>query len=139
MEKIFQNLDPIGRIRALEDNADQTLKDETFDRHLTADELAAMHNDFAKNHLEIARLETEKAELSATLNYQIKQAKKAARQQLETLRTGRETVTETVYLMSDFLQKKMLTYDQTGALVASRPLRAAEQQYKIELDQAAGF
>lgn len=79
-ERIFQDLDTLSRIRALEDNALDIAEDYSYHRPLSDEEVADLRNEFAEKHIEIENLEKKKAALLAEVNTELKAKKQ---QQLE--------------------------------------------------------
>lgn len=71
-ERIFQDLDTLSRIRALEDNALDIAEDYSYHRPLSDAEVADLRNEFAEKHMEIENLEKKKAVLMAEINTELK-------------------------------------------------------------------
>lgn len=138
MEQIlFQDLDTIERIVTLESNADDIIEGYTYDRVLTDEEISDLETDFAALHIEMDRLVAEKKEWLEMKNAEIKAKQKAAAATMKMIRTRREEVTETVYVLSD--EKSIGTYNHRGELVSSKPKRGGDRQYRMPLSNAVGL
>jgi hypothetical protein len=130
-ERIFQDLDTLSRIRALEDNALDIAEDYSYHRPLSDDEVADLRNEFAEKHMEIENLQKKKAALMAEINGELKAKKITASAALSMIRTGKEEVSGTVYFIQDFDAGKIKVYDAEGILISERPMKQADRQARI--------
>lgn len=89
-ERIFQDLDTLSRIRALEDNALDIAEDYSYHRPLSDEEVADLRNEFAEKHMEIENLGKKKAVLMAEINTELKAKKSTAAAALAMIRTGND-------------------------------------------------
>ena len=133
---LFYDLDQIERIRMLEDNSDDILEAYSYDRVLTDDEKQEEQESFAQTHIEIARLEGEKKEIVDRLNQELKVKRIIADKALLKIKTGREEVTETVYVIHDEDEQRVGTYNFRGELIAERPMRSGERQRRMKFPQS---
>lgn len=130
-ERIFQDLDTLSRIRALEDNALDIAEDYSYHRPLSDEEVADLRNEFAEKHIEIENLEKKKAALLAEVNTELKAKKATAARALAMIRTGKEEVSGTVYFIQDFDAGKIKVYDAEGILISERPMKQADRQARM--------
>lgn len=129
---LFQDESAVERIRHLESNAADIVEAYNYERLLTDEDVADEQAAFAELHIEIARLEAEKRETLEALNHEIKTKRKVADAGLVKIKTRREDVTETVYMIRDEEAQVIGTYNQDGVLIAERPMRAAERTYRMK-------
>lgn len=133
---LFYDLDPVERIRMLEDNSDDVLEAYSYDRVLTDDEKNEEQEKFAQFHIELSRLENEKKEIVDRLNQELKVKRIVADKALLKIKTGREEVTETVYVIHDEEEQRVGTYNFRGELIAERPMRSGERQRRMRFPQS---
>lgn len=133
MEKhaIFQDMSPMERIRLLESNATEMVDGFTYQRNLDDDDLSEEREKYCDIQLELLRLEEVKKAENDRMNAEIKVKKLLAGRCLGMIRTKREEVTETVYVIPNFDSNTICTYNSEGILVAERPMRASERQMTI--------
>jgi len=128
---IFQDKTTIERLNLLEGNADDVIEGYYYERVLTEEQVIEEQEAFARTHIELQNLEEEKRQIVEGLNEQIKIKKKLAEKSLQMIKTGREEVKETVYVINDEDEGKIGTYNHRGELIAERPMRGAERQRKM--------
>ncbi len=133
MEKhaIFQDMEMVERIRLLESNATEVVDGFTYQRNLTDDDLSEERELYCDLQLEILRLEEVKKAEVERMNAEIKAKKLSAGRCLGMIRTKREEVRETVYVIPNFDDNTICTYNADGQLVAERSMRASERQSTI--------
>lgn len=128
---IFQDLDPINRIRLLEDNADKVIPEYTYDRVLSDDEMIENREMFSSNHIELAKLEDEKKALVERINDDIKRKKVVVKNLLYTIKTGREETREKVYEYRDHENNKVHLYNMHGDCIHTRPMNPDERERRL--------
>ena len=132
LQLIFQDESAIERIRHLEDNASEVLPNYNYERILTQEEIAEQREAFSTDHIELGKIERAKSEALAQFNASLKNVKLKAADRLTKIRTGREEVTETVYVIQDFEEGKVGIYNQNGELISEKPMRGADRQLRIQ-------
>lgn len=133
---IFQDQDNLQRIRYLESNAADIVDDFFYERVLTDEDIAEEQAKFSELHIEIGRIEAEKAAAVAVFNADIKKRKLAAERALMLVKTKRQEVRETVYLIRDEEDNKIGTYNMHGELISEHPMQKTERgerQYRMRL------
>lgn len=128
---IFQDLDQLARIRALEDNALDVVEDYFYERELSEEEMEELRTSFADKHMEIEALEKKKAEFMAKFKAEMRQAKEKAMASLKMIRTGREEVTGTAYFLQDFEDAKIKIFNADGLLIGDKPMKQADRQRRL--------
>ena len=128
---LFYDKDQVERIRLLEDNAADVVQGHHYERVLTDDEISDEQEQFSAYHIELQRLENEKAEKVAELNAAIKIKRELATKSLQKIKTRREDVAETVYVIHDEDDQKVGLYNFRGELISERPMRAGERQHRL--------
>lgn len=132
---IFQDIDStVERIRMLESIAFDITESYNYLRTLSEDEIADEQTVFSEEHLALERIETRKRELMEEINAEIKVHRLRAQKALEKIRTRREDVTETVYIIQDFDSRQIGIYNNRGELIHERNMRANEMQHKMNFD-----
>lgn len=131
---IFQDVQPVERIRLLESMAFDITESYNYLRNLTDEEVAEEQTLFAEQHMALDRIAARKKELMDEINAEIKVHATRANRALEKVRTRREEVTETVYIIQDFDKRQVGIYNNRGELIHVRDMRAAEMQYKMPFE-----
>ena len=131
---IFQNQDDLQRIRSLEALATDIVDGYYYQKVLTDEDVQEQEQHFAELHIELARIEAEKAAAVALFNKRIKEKKTLADKALHLINDRREEVTETVYVIISEDGSSQGTYNQRGELVAEKPLknRKTMPQYRMK-------
>lgn len=120
---IFQNQDDLQRIRSLEALATDIVDGYYYQKVLSDEDVQEQEQYFAELHIELARIESEKAAEMAEFNRRIKEKKVLAEKALRLINDRREEVTETVYVIISEDGSSQGTYNQRGELVAEKPLK----------------
>lgn len=134
---IFQDLDQLSRIRILESNAADIVDGFSYDRVLNEEDVADEQAKFSNLHIEMVRIEAEKAAAVALWNAELKKRRTLAEQSLQLIKTKRQEVLETVYVIRDEVENKVGTYNMHGELITERPMRKTERgerQYRMNLN-----
>lgn len=129
--QIFADYTPMDRIRILEDTAVDVHEGYDYDRLLTEDEISEQEKLFAQQHVEIEKLEMKKADFLAEINAQIKGKKTYATKVLKTIRTGRDPVTEKVFIIRDETEWKEGVYNMHGQLLKETNIPQKDRQHTI--------
>jgi hypothetical protein len=129
---IFQELQPLARIQALEDNANEVIQDFVYQRPMSEEELDNLREEFATLHIEMKVIKAKMAAAVAEFKKELKEKETSANAYLTTIRTGREEISGTVYLIQDFGTGKILYYNEEGLLVSERTMLAREKQRRIQ-------
>lgn len=129
---IFQEYPDLDRIRILESNAVEQKDGYRYERVLSDEDVAERETEFAEKHIEIAKLEQEKADYVAKMNAQIKELKTVANQKLDQIKTRREDTTGKVYVLHDELDQRVGIYSPHGELISERPMKKEERQHRLQ-------
>lgn len=131
---ILQNQDDLQRIRSLEALATDIVDGYYYQKVLTDEDVQEQEQYFAELHIELSRIEAEKAAAVALFNKRIKEKKTLADKALNLINDRREEVTETVYVIISEDGSSQGTYNQRGELVAEKPLknRKTMPQYRMK-------
>lgn len=124
-------MSPMERIRLLESNATDVVNGFTYQRNLDDQDLVDERKTYSDLQIEVSRLEEVKKVEVERMNSEIKVKKLLAARSLAMIRSQREEVTETVYVIPNFDSNTICTYNSEGMLVAERPMRASERQTTI--------
>lgn len=132
--QILQNETPDQRVQSLEAMA-YSYGAKTYPKRLTQEDLSLRKDILSQQQIEISQLEEEKKQLVSDMNEKIKKIKNDRNITLDSIRTGVEEVYETVYNIIDENNLMMLTYNNKGELISSRPTTSDERQLSIVPDQ----
>ena len=127
LKQFMPELTPKERLIILEQNADQ-IDVTTYQKPLTEEALADKKDVLTENSIALFDLEEEKKEAVKVYKDKIDPIKKQNNKLLTEIRTGQETVTGKLFMMANFDDGMMETYDADGFLVESRRLKATEKQ-----------
>ena len=122
---LFQDMSPKDRIHHLEANADQ-VKDQTYMRELTPEELTQRKSEFTQESIEIAKIEDEKKKSMDNFKAQLEPHKLNHSKLLQDIKLGAEEVKGRVYVIVDHHTQMAGEYTEQGKLIASRPATAKE-------------
>ena len=139
MKDLFQDLTPTQRVEMLESNAFDLIENHTYRRPLTDEELAEEREAFTNAHIEIERMQNELAEIMAQKKQEIKLKQKVAAAHLDNIKHQSEEKVDTVFLIQDFKERKIGTYNSEGILLTERPMRGKERQSMIPFQLGKTF
>ncbi len=129
-KNILQSETPSERRQILKDSCVK-IQEFTYAKEFTKDELASKKDELSQQDIKLDKLEEEKKEITQEFNANIKKLKTERKTTLSCVRTGKEEVTEDVYLLDEQDEGVMRYYNQDGVLVYSRPLLPNERQLRI--------
>ena len=130
MERIYENKTQNERLELL--NANCLKKEEqSIKVFYSEDDLIEMKSRLSENSIERNELENELKELSSSLRLSIKTKTKKIKDLLLGLKNKYEYQMQTIFEFDDQENKVMLTYNASGELINSRPLRPNERQTSI--------
>ena len=127
---IFQNYPESQRERLLSDNADE-VKDGSYLKRLTSDELAAAKESLAEHDILIDEFEREKKEFMDALKERMSPVVQARKIYLDKVRDKTERVRGNLYKIIDHETRMVGFYDKDGNLIEARPMLASEAQTTI--------
>lgn len=130
MKQFMPDLTPTERRRILEQNADK-VEISTYQKPLTDEALNEKMKVLSKNSIELYDLEEEKKDAVAVFKEKIDPLKKSNKHLLNEIRTKQETVSGKLYMLANYEDKMMETYDEEGLLVESRRLKPDENQANL--------
>src|ERR1035437_1079222 len=116
----------------LEANAEK-IEPLTYSKPLTPEELEAITQEFISKTLEVNHQIDTLEELKDRYKDILKPLKKDLAEKLDLLKTKQRTVTETVYLVVDEEQGRMVTYTKDGEEIQSRKLLPEEKQHRLRI------
>lgn len=122
---LFQEMSPKDRIHHLEANADD-VKDQTYMRELTPEELTQRKSQFTQESIEIAKIEDEKKKSMDTFKARLEPHKTNHKQLLQDIKLGAEEVVGRVYVIVDHEAQMAGEYNEQGKLITSRPATTQE-------------
>lgn len=127
---ILKDVSKNERLQILSDSADKK-ESFTYPRHLNAEEVTYLKDEFTKNAIELARKEESKKDFMTEWKSEVKPIKLEMSSQMNRIRSKVEEITEDVFLVADQPAKTMGYYNGDGILVYQRPLMPEEQQLSI--------
>ena len=133
---ILQDRSELERIQVLEDTCDN--QDQiTYFHDFTPEEMAEIHEDFAKVHLELQALEAEKKRLMEEMKAKMHPKQLQASLLLEYSKEGRKEIIEQCYQFNGE-DGNAYFYNNKGENVYTRPLLARERQKTISAELRFG-
>lgn len=137
MKQFMPELSPKERVMILQENAAK-VEQTTYQKTLSADELAARREDLADDCIKLNQLEDELKEVKDDFKTKMDPLKAANKIRLSEIKTKQTTVDGTLFHMANHEDGMMETYDNEGYLIGSRRLRPEEKQGTIfQLAKAA--
>jgi hypothetical protein len=121
---------PKERLMILQENAAK-IEQTTYQKPLTADELAARREDLADNCIKLNQFEDELKEIKETFKLKIDPYKAANKTLLTEIKTKQSTFDGTLFHLANHEDGMMETYDNEGYLISTRRLRPEEKQGTI--------
>lgn len=121
---------PKERLMVLQENSAK-IEQTSYQKNLTADELAARREDLADNCIKLNQFEDELKEVKDEFKIKMDPLKGSNKTLLTEIKTKQSTVDGTLYHMANHDDGMMETYDQEGFLIGTRRLRPEEKQGTI--------
>lgn len=121
---------PKERTMLLQENASK-IEQTTYQKSLTADELAARREDLADNCIRLNQFEDELKEVKDDFKIKMDPLKNNNKVLLTEIKTKQSTIEGTLYHLANHDHGMMETYDNEGMLISSRRLRPEEKQGTI--------
>jgi hypothetical protein len=118
------------RLMILQENSAK-VEQTTYQKSLSADELAARREDLADDCIKLNQFEDELKEVKDGFKDKMEPLKTANKLRLTEIKTKQSTVDGTLYHMANHEEGMMETYDHEGYLIGSRRLRPEEKQGNI--------
>lgn len=119
------------RVRFLEDNCDKVVKQYTYTRRLSEEELQALAVEMGENAVQLEAIEDRKKEALAQFKEEMEPHKMRNKTILNSLRSKVEEERGTVCQFRDFDTEKVYTYNSRGEKIEERRLRPDERQTTI--------
>lgn len=131
MEKqILQNETEKARIEYLKDSAEK-IEVFTYQKPFISEQITIKKDQVIFKTDQIIKLKEKKKELVSEMNAEIKELQTDQITLVHEVTTGREDVTDDVYLLADQEAGSMGYYSKDGELVYERPLLPNEKQLSI--------
>lgn len=118
------------RLMVLQENAHK-IEQKTYQKILTADELAARREDLSDNCIKLNQLEDELKVVKDDFKVKMDPLKTVHKTLLSEIKTKQTSVDGTLFHMANHDEGMMETYDNEGYLVETRRLRPEEKQGTI--------
>jgi hypothetical protein len=103
----------------------------TYQKTLSADELAARREDLADDCIKLNQFEDELKEVKDDFKTKMDPLKAANKVRLTEIKTKQSSVDGTLFHLANYEDHMMETYDNDGFLISSRRLRPEEKQGSI--------
>lgn len=130
MKQFMPESTPKERLMVLQENAAK-VEQTTYQKTLSADELAARREDLADDCIKLNQFEDELKEIKDGFKDKMDPLKAANKLRLTEIKTKQSSVDGTLYHMANHEDQMMETYDHDGYLIGSRRLRPEEKQGNI--------
>ncbi len=130
MNQFMPDATPKERLMVLQEQASK-VEQTTYQKTLSADELAARREDLADDCIKLNQFEDELKEIKDGFKDKMDPLKAANKLRLTEIKTKQSTVDGTLYHVANHDSGMMETYDNEGLLVSSRRLRPEEKQGTI--------
>lgn len=124
------DLTPKERLMIMQENASK-IEQTSYQKSLSADELAARREDLADDCIKLNQLEDELKIIKDDYKDKMDPLKSANKTRLSEIKTKQTTVDGTLYHLANHEEGMMETYDGEGYLISSRRLRPEEKQGTI--------
>lgn len=128
MKDIFQELTPKQRLRYLEDNALDIVENYRHTRPLTEEELNEERETHANLCIEIEAIQAEMKRVADEFKEKLKPLNVQRLETLSRIRSQQLEEVTTAYLIQDFDEFKVGTYNADGVLLSERKMREGERQ-----------
>lgn len=130
MKQFMPEATPKERLMVMQESATK-VEQTTYQKSLSADELAARREDLADDCIKLNQFEDELKEIKDGFKDKMDPLKSANKLRLTEIKTKQSTVDGTLYHIANHEAGMMETYDNEGYLVSSRRLRPEEKQGTI--------
>lgn len=130
MKQFMPDLTPKERLMIMQENASK-IEQTSYQKSLSADELAARREDLADDCIKLNQLEDELKIIKDDYKDKMDPLKSANKTRLSEIKTKQTTVDGTLYHLANHEEGMMETYDGEGYLISSRRLRPEEKQGTI--------
>lgn len=131
MNHPFKDLTGMDRIRALEDNADET-QIKTYEKQLDAETREEVASDLVETIQRVDVLTEELKQINKEKKAVISEEKLRLKEKARELRQGYRTETGKVYILREFAEGMAYEYDENGEFIGSRKLKPSERQTTIK-------
>lgn len=121
---------PKERLMAMQETAAK-VEQTTYQKTLSAEELAARREDLADDCIKLNQFEDELKEVKGDFKSKMDPLKAANKIRLTEIKTKQSTTDGTLYHIANHEDSMMETYDNEGVLISSRRLRPEEKQGTI--------
>ncbi|PRY10314.1 hypothetical protein CLV24_11442 [Pontibacter ummariensis] len=111
--------------------ADKVLPDESYYKDLEPDEIAGFRAEVSDKLIKVNQIKQDIKSYTALKKEQMKPLEQELSDALDAVKTGQLRVKGTLYLIADHDERMMGTYDESGKLISSRPLKPEERQTSI--------
>lgn len=118
------------RLMILQESAAK-IEQTTYQKTLSADELAARREDLADDCIKLNQFEDELKEVKDDFKAKMDPLKSANKIRLTEIKTKQTTVDGTLFHLANYEDGMMETYDHEGMMISSRRLRPEEKQGTI--------
>lgn len=118
------------RLMILQESAAK-IEQTTYQKTLSADELAARREDLADDCIKLNQFEDELKEVKDDFKTKMDPLKAANKIRLTEIKTKQTSVDGTLFHLANYDEGMMETYDNEGFLISSRRLRPEEKQGTI--------
>lgn len=118
------------RLMILQESAAK-IEQTTYQKTLSADELAARREDLADDCIKLNQFEDELKEVKDDFKTKMDPLKAANKIRLTEIKTKQTSVDGTLFHIANYDEGMMETYDNEGFLISSRRLRPEEKQGTI--------
>ena len=134
LEKIYQDLDPEARVKAL---ANTAIKREsiTYQHEFTEEELNDKRKELAEIVTELVDMEEEKKSYMEGLNAKKKDKEVARNELVNQLKKGGESRFDGCWKFADYDNRTVGYYDANGILVSERPMTPDEYQREMQFNE----
>lgn len=130
MQNFMPDADPKERLMLLQDNAAK-VEQTSYQKPLTAEELAAFREDLADDMIKLNQLEEELGEVKSDYKVKMDPLKDANKTRLIAIKTKQVTVNGTIFHIAEHDRGFMVTYDNKGEYLGERKLRPEEKQGNV--------
>lgn len=130
MKQFMSECSPKERLMLLQENASK-VEQTTYQKNLSADDLAARREDLADNCIKLNQFEDELKELKDGFKVKMDPLKNTNKVLLTEIKTKQSTIDGTLFHLANHEDGVMEIYDADGYFVSSRRLRPEEKQGNI--------
>jgi hypothetical protein len=130
MKQFMPEITTKERLMMLQENAHK-VEQTTYQKALSAEELAARREDLADNCIKLNQFEDELKEVKDDFKLKMDPLKTTNKTLLTEIKTKQTTIDGTLFHLANHEDGMMETYDNEGYLIGSRRLRPEEKQGTI--------